>query len=585
MHNKKRHTHFTPLASPWLIIGVTIILGIAVVALSVRNIAHSEEYMANILLEKGGSLIKAFEAGARTGMRGNTLGLQMLLEEMADQPDIDFIALADRKGVIVAHNDAALVGKTLPGMADLEVTSDTQPEWKIFKQDSTQYFVVYRIFSPFQGKAPRMGHMGHNRGHAWDRWQNPNSPPPIIFVGFDIKPFENARKQDRQHTMIMAAIVLFLGLAGFISLLWAQKVRQARKELESTQALSDEIVSNLPEGLVVLDANDAPTFMNTVARAMLGANTNPTTKHINKATIPLPEQLRDPIRELDTAPTLSSREMSFGTKNSPVPATVNGACITGEDGTHMGKILLLHDISEVRRLEKEIRRREKLAAIGSLAAGVAHEIRNPLSSIKGYATYFGTRFAEGSDDREAARIMVQEVDRLNRVISELIGLARPSDVCLQPYSPEALADKVLRLIRQEATSRNVELRFIAAECLPKAMLDPDRITQALLNICLNALEAMEKGGILTLSVDAVSRTHGNEALLHFKVRDTGTGISPEHLRTIFDPYFTTKGQGTGLGLAIVHKIVEAHGGEVTAHSTMGEGSEITVILPITPQNP
>jgi two-component system sensor histidine kinase HydH len=249
----------------------------------------------------------------------------------------------------------------------------------------------------------------------------------------------------------------------------------------------------------------------------------------------------------------------------------------------MGKLLLLHDLSEVRRLEEEVRRREKLAAIGSLAAGVAHEIRNPLSSIKGYATYFGTRFAEGSEDRDAARIMVQEVDRLNRVISDLIGLARPSDLSLKPSRPESLAENVLRLIRQDAAGKNIDLRFAAADDLPQAVLDPDRVTQALLNVCLNALDAMESGGVLTLSVDTDSTSSEGRRLLRFKVRDTGCGITPETLSTMFDPYFTTKSQGTGLGLAIVHKIVEAHGGEIAVQSSVGSGTEISLILPLEPQ--
>lgn len=215
---------------------------------------------------------------------------------------------------------------------------------------------------------------------------------------------------------------------------------------------------------------------------------------------------------------------------------------------------------EIRRLEEEIRRKEKLAAVGTLAAGVAHEIRNPLSSIKGYATYFGMRFPEGSEDRKAAGVMVREVERLNRVISELIGLSRPSDV--HPVAAP-LADSVnhvLQLIAQDAEKRGVSLRDDLPPDLPPARMDPDRLGQALLNICLNALDAMPHGGTLTLGC-TVEKHH-----LVLSVTDTGQGIAPENLHHIFDPYFTTKGHGTGLGLATVHKIVEALEGEVYVQS-------------------
>ncbi|RXF75835.1 histidine kinase, partial [Desulfovibrio sp. DS-1] len=277
----------------------------------------------------------------------------------------------------------------------------------------------------------------------------------------------------------------------------------------------------------------------------------------------------------------------------PVPMSVRGVRIAAGDAADAGAILILRDLREVRRLQDEVRRREKLAAIGSLAAGVAHELRNPLSSIKGYATYFGSRFDEGSEDREAARVMVQEVERLNRVISDLIGLARPSDIAPRPVDAGFLVHHVLRLVRQDAAHRGVTVRVEpdgapegvpdnalagaqdgAVGSLPRALLDPDRFSQALLNVFLNALEAMPSGGELSVRLAAAP---GNRIAV--AVRDTGTGIAPEHLATIFDPYFTTKSQGTGLGLAIVHKIVEAHGGEVSLRSALGQGTEITFLLP------
>ena len=226
------------------------------------------------------------------------------------------------------------------------------------------------------------------------------------------------------------------------------------------------------------------------------------------------------------------------------------------------------------RLEEEVRRQEKMAAIGSLAAGVAHEIRNPLSSIKGYATYFGGRFPEGSADREAAEIMVREVSRLNRVVTDLIGLSKPGDAHLTPTNLEEVARHVLRLVQPAASRQNVRLEYRASRHLPEAMADAERLGQALLNLCLNALDAMPDGGTLTI---AVARAKNSVCLM---VRDNGKGIAREHHRHIFDPYFTTKGKGTGLGLAMVHKIVTAHNGLILLHSRVGEHGEGLTIFRI-----
>lgn len=215
---------------------------------------------------------------------------------------------------------------------------------------------------------------------------------------------------------------------------------------------------------------------------------------------------------------------------------------------------------KVRVLEEEVRRKEKLAAVGNLAAGVAHEIRNPLSSIKGYATYFGMRFPEGSEDRKAAAVMVHEVERLNLVITELIGLSKPTDVSLRPTQVEAVIDHVTKLLAQDAAHRGIKILIRLPRKLPLALADPDRLGQALLNLCLNAFDAMPGGGRLTLAVSS------SEERVCLIVQDTGTGISTENLQHIFDPYFTTKPKGTGIGLPTVHKIVEALKGEISVDS-------------------
>ncbi len=224
---------------------------------------------------------------------------------------------------------------------------------------------------------------------------------------------------------------------------------------------------------------------------------------------------------------------------------------------------------QVRKLEEEMNRKEKLAAIGNLAAGVAHEIRNPLSSIKGYATYFGQRFPEGSDDRQAAEVMVREVERLNRVITDLIGLSRPTDVHASPCDILTVVEHSLQLLRQDAEKKHVHLHIhYPKQPLPPVPLDVDRFGQALLNICLNAIEAMPNGGEMQFSFAIYG-----QKFMAIKIQDTGEGIAEEHLTHIFDPYFTTKGQGTGLGLATVHKIIEAHGGEISVISQRKNASQ------------
>jgi two-component system sensor histidine kinase HydH len=251
--------------------------------------------------------------------------------------------------------------------------------------------------------------------------------------------------------------------------------------------------------------------------------------------------------------------------------------IINADGDYVGQVLILRDLGEVRRLQEEVRRQEKLAAIGGLAAGVAHEIRNPLSSIKALATFFAGQFDQGSEGREAADVMTQEVDRLNRAITELLEFARPTDLKLQEVDIEFLIARSIQLVRQDAADRDIHIETLIDGDLCPIRVDPDRFAQCLLNLHLNAIEAMENGGTLTV------RCRSHRGYLDITVADTGPGIAPEHRKHIFDPYFTTKPKGTGLGLAIVYKIVEAHEGRLMVESTKEQGSRFTLRLPCRPE--
>ncbi len=199
---------------------------------------------------------------------------------------------------------------------------------------------------------------------------------------------------------------------------------------------------------------------------------------------------------------------------------------------------------------------------------------NPLSSIKGYASYFKTLFAEDSENRAAAEVLVNETERLNRVITELLEISRPSDIKLQEVDIQTVFDTTLRLIHSDANQLgNIEISLDISDDLKNMVIDADRFVQVLMNVYLNSIQAMPDGGVLSTTV--VSKNDQIEIV----ITDTGTGMTEDTRRQIFNPYFTTKTTGTGLGMAIVHKIIEAHKGEIRVVSKEGNGTEITIRVP------
>ncbi|HID2080420.1 two-component system sensor histidine kinase ZraS [Klebsiella oxytoca] len=231
-----------------------------------------------------------------------------------------------------------------------------------------------------------------------------------------------------------------------------------------------------------------------------------------------------------------------------------------------------------KQLQEATARKEKLLALGHLAAGVAHEVRNPLSSIKGLARYFAERTPADGEAHQLALVMAREADRLNRVVSELLELVRPAHLKYQSVDLNEVITHSLQLVSQDAASRAISLKFIAQPALCCIQADPDRLKQVLLNLYLNAIHAIGRDGVITVAV----RECG-DGRVKVSVADSGKGMTAEQLQAIFTPYFTTKADGTGLGLAVVQNIVEQHGGTIDAESTPGKGALFTLYLPVNGQ--
>lgn len=570
--------------SPWIILGSTVILVIVVIVLAVQNTRREKHAMVQILHAKGVALIRAVEAGARTGMMGMMWGeeqIQQLLEETGSLPDVKYMAVVNEESVVVAHSDPAKIGKPFrPNRQLVHLGPDLKENWELVNLDNGQrVFEVHRHFRPLRaGAGNGFGHMRGMMRNQWPKgqghWFAPENRQHLLIVaGLDVAPFEAAIRTEVRTTVIFSVILLLLGFGGFVSLFWMQSYRIAKRSLQDTSAFADEVVTHLPVGLIATDNQGRITFFNEAAEKITGLQ--PQTAVGREPDTLLPMQLCGLTQMLEKGATIVEQEMNcmFDDGRS-VPLSVSGTCIVNEEGYFVGQVLILRDLREVRRLQAEIRRQEKLAALGGLAAGVAHEIRNPLSSIKGLATYFAAQFEAGSEAKEATGVMIQEVDRLNRAITELLDFARPTDLKPVPTDIEPLISRSIQLIQQDAATRDVQIQKQIDDELCMTMIDPDRVTQCLLNIYMNALQAMPEGGHLNVGC----RLEQSDQLC-IAVSDTGQGIPPDQLNKIFDPYFTTKNKGTGLGLAIVHKIVEAHQGTILVESFSGQGTTVKLVFP------
>ncbi|HNV71741.1 MAG TPA: ATP-binding protein, partial [Candidatus Ozemobacteraceae bacterium] len=247
----------------------------------------------------------------------------------------------------------------------------------------------------------------------------------------------------------------------------------------------------------------------------------------------------------------------------------------------LGKVVVLDDFTMLKTIERRMFEGEKWVSLGKLAASVAHEIRNPLVAIRGLVEMIGEDLS--GENARHVRVVIGEVNRLNRVVEELLQLTRPEKAELKQTSLAELLDELLLLVRHEAERHRVVIRKEWSDGPFHVTIDPEKVKQAFINVMLNAIQAMPQGGTLTISLKQTPwpglPEEDDRHAVAIEFADTGVGIQRELVDKVFDPFFTTRPQGTGLGLSITRKVVDLHQGQIKLHSEPGHGTRIQILLP------
>jgi signal transduction histidine kinase len=250
---------------------------------------------------------------------------------------------------------------------------------------------------------------------------------------------------------------------------------------------------------------------------------------------------------------------------------------------------VFRDVTVLRELEEQVRRSDRLAGLGTLAAGLAHEIKNPLTSLRTFTGFLPRKWDDERFRERFQRVVPGELERINGIVDRLLELARPARLDFQPARLPELLDRALELYANELEAKGIDVRREYARDCPLVHGDREALYQAFVNLVTNAVDAMGAGGRLTLRVgwyhgsDLLGPLHAGAARrVKVEIEDTGSGIDRADADKVFNPFFTTKAAGTGLGLALTHKIVEEHQGRITLRSTRGAGTLFRVVLPVSP---
>ena len=339
-----------------------------------------------------------------------------------------------------------------------------------------------------------------------------------------------------------------------------EELQEKNRELAMTTDYLNSILDSMSDGVVVVDPEAQVTMLNHAAAEVIGADAH---EAIGK---PAEELLGESFLKGDGLREIELRDSG----DSLVPVTAKRSPIVDKDSIDIGSVTVFQDLREIEALRRQVRHRDRLSAIGEMAATVAHEIRNPLGGIQGFASLLARDLEEGSDQHRLVEKIVTGTKNLNHVVSALLEYTRPVEMEPGRINGRELVDSAISYCPVNDSVSIVNQVPDSVEFLGDATL----LRQVFLNLLLNAVQSLDGEG--AVSVDAA--LIDNACVLH--VRDTGCGINDEDLAQVFMPFFTTKEKGTGLGLAAAQKTVEAHGGSMRVESTVNEGTTVSVSLPV-----
>jgi two-component system sensor histidine kinase PilS (NtrC family) len=342
-----------------------------------------------------------------------------------------------------------------------------------------------------------------------------------------------------------------------------QKLEEKDLDIRDLEFFNREVIESLPSGLLTMDMSGNVLIFNRAAEKITGAKRNSVIGRKIDFVLPF---LSFPFSE-------GRREETMVVDGSRKIIGLTMSALKGAAEKTKGFIVVFQDLTQIQRLEEEIKQKEKWAAIGELSSNIAHEIRNPLASLKGSVEMLREDSMPKNHKERLMEIALNEMDRLNRIITDFLTYSRPAPPEFKEFDLHALLDETIELLNN--TDQNRGLVSVQKEYSGAAKMtgDPQKLSQVFWNLGLNAMDAMSEGGQLIIS------TGNSSGSVEITFRDSGTGIDAKNIEKIFFPFFTTKEQGTGLGLAISYRIVDEHKGKIYVESSPGKGTTFKVILP------
>ncbi len=494
-----------------------------------------------------GVIVLTLDAKEITEFR-KKIGIGRLINDLSNNSGIEYVVLQDSMGIIAATN----------GITEMTRINDDTILRDALRYDSTithkTIFKDREVFEVVRALTIEQSVIG------------------LLRIGISMDEIRSVESRMWRRMFIMSLVFISIGAVIFTAIIANQNYQLMSKKYERVQLFTENILHTMHDIVITFDDLRRITIFNKRAEEFFGI---PSDRTLGKTIEELPDGLRNSFQAIIEIQQDALRDHTLIVDGKEFVLSISVSNTSKKDGSTESQTILIKDLTESKRLEREILRKEKLTAMGELAAGVAHEIRNPLNAISMIAQRYEKEFIPKKglkEYKELTGVLKKESVRVNGIVQQFLIFARPKKITPMVVSSLVLMNHLSTLFQSQAKERKVNFSSQTEEI--SLYIDFEQMTQALLNLLQNALDATSEEGTVSLSL--VKRNSD----VRIEIVDTGTGIDPELMEKIFDLYFTTKSNGTGMGLAITQQIIMQHKGSLSVRNNQPHGSIFSIVLPV-----
>ncbi len=526
----------------------------ATFGIEAKTLLAEKSYAAVVKRSKAKGAVVVVASASYLESFKREIGIGYLIKEISQESGVDYIVLQSPEGIVLASGQ---VGRMLKIEEDPFL--QTSLEEGIAKSRITMFQEkeVLEVVKPFESE---------------------QIPSGIFRLGLSLEGYKEVSRVYQKQMVFFSVILFFLGLLIIGIVIINQNYFILQKSYRDIKTLTGNVLESMHSAVVVVDEQGSIVMLNRVAEDLFGVSRDHAINRNYNAVFPgdpcllkLAQEEKKTSRDVET-----EYRTIWGEEKTLIIGT---SCLFDEEKNFKGAVAVVHDITELKKYEEEAKRAERLSAMGNLAAGVAHEVRNPLNAISITAQRLKSEFVPRKDRDEYSsfvQLILDEIKRLDNIINQFLSLAKVHELNLIPTDMNAFLNELADLAEIEANQRQIQV-VRSIQKLPEIRIDREEMKKALLNIMLNGIQATDSGGRLNVR----SGTSADQKVLTIEIEDSGKGIPKERLSKIFQPYFSTKEKGTGLGLSIAYRIISDHKGRVEVKSEPGKGTVFSVKLPVT----